>query len=241
MSTPVIGNSPSPVSPQIPVLLTKEITDLYLRKNFVNLAAYFAAQNQFTGFNFFEINATAAVTAQTLNHNLNYTPKDIVVTQMTGTGSVQFLYGSFNSTSMTYTATGPCRVRFFVGTYLNDTSTVAAQSTDTETFLAAPIGASTANVVQNVANYQMLGTEFLVLANGGGTVTLPTAPVANQIARIQKADAGSSAVVVDALTYRAPELSFFLTASPQSPWGTQGLETELVYSGTNWIQYRKAS
>ncbi len=100
--------------------------------------AFFQAQNQLLNFNFFEIVLTAAQTNQgQLAHNLGFIPKDVIVTQITGSGTFNFLFGQFDATNIYYTSTGACRVRFFVGTYWNDQSTAAVKNTDIMSVLSA--------------------------------------------------------------------------------------------------------
>lgn len=113
-----------------PQLQVNGITDIILRKNFQNLYNYFQAQNQLLNFQFLELNFTAAVTAQPIAHNLGVIPQDIIVTKNTGSGTATFLHGKFTTTQMFITTTGPCRVRFFYGTYFNFQSQVNNLSTD---------------------------------------------------------------------------------------------------------------
>lgn len=219
----------------LPILLVKEIQDLYIRQNFLNLYNYFQTQNQLLNFNFFELVISAATTSvKTLAHGLGVTPKDILVTQVTGTGSVQFLYGSFTSTTISYTATGPCRVRFFVGTYFADTSLVAAQSFDVETLTASPESSGDSVVVAPSTNYTMTGLESLVLASApstqGMSVTLP--PMVNgQIVRMEKSDASSNAVNI----LCSSQAQIYPLGVTSLSLKTRGESVELIGDGTNWI------
>lgn len=145
-----LGNLSTQPQTPIPNLLTKEIQDIFTRKNFQSLVEYFQRQNQLVNFEFFELNITGPTSGvQTLAHELGFTPKDVIITQMTGSGSISFQFGSFTLNSISYTCTGPCRVRFFLGTYFGDTSTVAAQATDIETLLSTPVnsGVQTGTIV----------------------------------------------------------------------------------------------
>jgi len=233
--------NPPAINPQ---LYTKEIQDLYIRKNFQALATYFAAQNQFVGFNFFEISVTSAVTtAATLAHGLSFLPKDLVVTQVTGPGEIEFLFGSFTTTTISYTTTGACRVRFYVGTYFADTSTVQAQSTDTQSLTSTPLVGTTSGVVSKTGTYVALGTEALIqmttVAQGGATptatVVLPT-PVNGLIMRVQKIDANTNPVnIIPPVTTKnsliIPPPSGTLKIPVQ--WGM----VELISDGKNWIVF----
>ena len=189
----------SAVAPN-PSLYTKEIQDLYVRKNFQNLVSYFASQNQLTGFKFFELSISAAVVGATLAHGLGYIPKDVVISQITGSGTVQFLYGSFTSANVVYTATGPCRVRFFVGTYFADTSTVAAKATDIQTAVPQPFGAL--GPTSGGGKYTATGNERVIsmTANGVGTGALTLPPVASAAGLdfwVQKTDNNFTQVVIN--------------------------------------------
>lgn len=102
-----------------PILIVKEITDFYVRKNFQTLQTYFATENQFLGFKFFEIVFNEAVTNAKIAHGLTTTPKDIVVTKIIGSGTVRFNHGKFTAKEMDISTTGSAKIRFYVGTYWN--------------------------------------------------------------------------------------------------------------------------
>lgn len=168
------GNANNLISTSNPALLTKEIQDIYTKKNFESLVTYFTSQNQLLGFNFFELNITAATTAtQSIKHNLAYTPKDVVVTQATGTGQISFLYGKFDSTFLYYTASGPCRIRFFVGSYFNDTSKVTAGSTDYQAWGPQLVQSSTVSLNNKSGTYTVKSTDKTILIDA----SVPNAPI----------------------------------------------------------------
>ncbi len=106
-----------------PKLTIREVTDLIIRKNFENLQAYFNAENQLLGFKFIEVIFTKAETNRRVKHGLSGIPQDIVRTLVTGAGTVTFNLGLFSSTELDLSSSGPCRVRFFVGTYWDSTAT----------------------------------------------------------------------------------------------------------------------
>lgn len=120
----------NPLVTQSPYLLIREISDIHLRQNFKNLQDYFIANNQMLGFAFFEQVFTKAQTNFTLAHGLKSTPLDVLVTQCTGAGQVTFNYGLFDGTNINITTTGACRIRFYVGTYYNYTSSTQPNKTD---------------------------------------------------------------------------------------------------------------
>lgn len=235
-----LGNATQNQLTNIPNLYTKEIQDIYLRRNFENLVAYFSANNQLTGFNFFELILNSPVSSPTpLTHNLGYLPKDIVLTQMTGSGEIEFLFGKFTSTSIFYTATGPCRARFFVGTYLKDSSVVQAQSGDTQTLVPTPLQETSNISVSSTGSYMMTGSEYVVFVNtisqSGGvfaaSVTLPPL-ISGTVARIQKTDANSNPVNVNVLNGTTTKILPLSAASLSLT--TQGQTVSLFCDGSNW-------
>jgi microcystin-dependent protein len=102
-----------------PILIIKEITDLYLRKNFQALRDYFDKQNQLLDFKFFEQKFAAATDNFKIAHGLGYAPDDVIVTKITGSGVVTFNVGLFDDQNIDLSVDGPCLVRFFVGSYWN--------------------------------------------------------------------------------------------------------------------------
>jgi len=100
-----------------PSLLVKEIQDTYLRLNFEKLSQYFTDQNQLLDFKFYELAFAEAETGFSMAHGLGYIPQDIIITKMQGSGTVTFDYANFDGRFIRMDASGPCRIRFFVGTY----------------------------------------------------------------------------------------------------------------------------
>lgn len=99
-----------------PTLLVKEIQDIYSRKNFDNLSQYFATQNQLLNFKFFEFSFTKQTKNFRFSHGLGFTPKDIIVTHVSG-GVFYFNIGLCDTLEADITVSGPCNVRFFLGSY----------------------------------------------------------------------------------------------------------------------------
>jgi microcystin-dependent protein len=115
-----------------PYIELTNVSDQYAQKNFENLDKYFKSQNQLLDFKFFELSFTAAQTAYKVAHGLGYIPLDILTTKVTGTGKVTFKHGSFDSTNIVMDVSGPCRIRFFAGTYSQQQTSIANASADTE-------------------------------------------------------------------------------------------------------------
>lgn len=117
-----------------PILLIKEIADLYLRKNFELLQEYFDKENQLLGFKFVEFSTDGAVTNLKVPHLLGFIPRDLIRTGKIGTSSVTFNRGLFDAENLDVTTAGAVRVRLLAGTYRNDETNPAIESTQTETW-----------------------------------------------------------------------------------------------------------
>lgn len=120
-----------------PRLDYQNIGDLYIRSALKQLDDYFNSENQLVGFKFIEIVFTAAETGRRVKHGILSVPKDLIRTQMTGSGVVTFHRDEFTDQELIVSATGPARVRLFAGTYFNDTSTVNTEPGDDEQWSAS--------------------------------------------------------------------------------------------------------
>lgn len=122
-----------------PQLLEGRIADPFAQQNFQALNKYFREQNQLLDFRFYEVVVSAATVGKKIAHGLPYSPLDILVTRVSGPGTVTFRYASFDGTYVVLDTTGACRVRFFVGTYSQDTSNTPLKTTDLQTFSAGVV------------------------------------------------------------------------------------------------------
>lgn len=147
-----------------PQIIVREIQDLYLRQNFKNLQDYFTVQNQLLDFKFIEVTFTEAQENYKLAHGLNYAPKDIIVTYITGSGLVKFNIGLFDTTSMDITVTEACTVRFYYGTYWNFKSLVNAQPSDVMTFGADTLSSLESQIAALQASITSLRTSITTLS-----------------------------------------------------------------------------
>lgn len=152
--------------PISPYLAIQQIQDIYIRDNFKALLSYFSTQNQLLDFKFFEQVFDGEADEVQIAHALGYIPKDILVTRITGDGVVTFNYSKFTTTTLSLSATGACRVRFFAGTYWNDVSVETAGSAD-----AASVSSSSNSAVSSESSSNSLPTGTIL--EFGGTV-LPT-------------------------------------------------------------------
>lgn len=101
-------------------LLVQEISDERLRENFKRIQSEFTEKQVILKgeWKFFEIIFTVAVTNFKQKHLLGFLPKDIIQTSLTGTGVLTWNYDLFDKINLDITVTGPCKVRAFVGSYL---------------------------------------------------------------------------------------------------------------------------
>lgn len=101
-----------------PVLLKKEIEDLYTQENFKRLGEYYL-QDALTRckFEFLTLTTTGSVTNFKLVHKLGYVPKDVILMHNLNNATVTFSYASFDSTSITLTVSAATTLRMLVGRY----------------------------------------------------------------------------------------------------------------------------
>lgn len=121
-------------NPNAPIINTNNIPDSTLKQNFLNLLAYFKAQGQLDGFEFMEQIFTEAQANFRVSHTLGTIPTDVLLTQLTGPGSVTFNFGKFDANFLDITVSGACRVRFFYGVQGGNAPSVNAASTDAQTY-----------------------------------------------------------------------------------------------------------
>src|SRR5690606_37576894 len=69
------------------------------------------------GFRFMEFSLDGAVANSKFAHNLGYIPKDVIMLQLTGEGTLTFNYNLFDSKNIDVSSTGAVKVRLFIGTY----------------------------------------------------------------------------------------------------------------------------
>lgn len=103
---------------QLPDLILKDIDDQYVQQNFFRLQKFFQAVPFFKGeFKHFELNFDRALTGQKVSHGLGFKPFDVIITYVTGPGTLTFDYANFDDKNIVVTTTGACKVRAFIGAY----------------------------------------------------------------------------------------------------------------------------
>lgn len=254
--------NPSSLAGTIPTIYYDQVDDLVARKCFQNLNDYFSNQNQFYGFNFFEVVFTTATANKLVKHGLTYIPQDVVVLRVTGTGNVTFNFGLFDTSNVNLTVTGPCRVRFFVGTYWNFQNSANSQQTDAQTYYSSVNSGSgatstssyaqvTAPLTQaqiatqaslfpgsSVQNYMIRSTDSIIFVSGTTQVTLPlAATVTGQKFVVYKTD--NTFLVTTVVTQGSDKLLDAANSSSGSTTTSTTLNTlqenvEFYSDGTQW-------
>lgn len=111
-----------------PEFIFKDIDDVYIRENFKRLNFFIQQFPLFRGqWAFFEIKFTLAVTELDVPHGLSFTPQDIILTGVKdagviGTNIVTFNYDKFDSVNINLTTTDACTLRFFAGSYKEESA-----------------------------------------------------------------------------------------------------------------------
>jgi len=94
------------------------VADENLKRVLESLQATLNAVPLFSDFKFMEITDVAAVVNKGKLHNLNFTPKDVILLSVTpSTTTVTFKPELFTDKEIVYTATGACKIRCFIGSY----------------------------------------------------------------------------------------------------------------------------
>lgn len=69
------------------------------------------------GFVFREIVVNSPGSNLKFKHNLKFVPKDIIMTSVTGSFPVTWVYDAFDADFVVYSVASPCTIRVFIGTY----------------------------------------------------------------------------------------------------------------------------
>lgn len=99
-------------------LNTSQIQDQVIRENFSTTEQEFNGLPLRKGdWTHIELTVAGAVSHFKYPHNLGFLPKDVIQTYCTPGITVTYNIDSFTSSNLDITTTGPCTLRFFVGTY----------------------------------------------------------------------------------------------------------------------------
>lgn len=99
-------------------LLLEHVKDAVTRENFTKILRAWNNENLLIGnFKFYEIIFTKAETNKKIPHRLNFTPKDVIQTSLTGAGTLTWNYSLFDKDFLNITTSAACHVRAFIGNY----------------------------------------------------------------------------------------------------------------------------
>jgi hypothetical protein len=228
-----------------PQLYVKEIENLYVRTNFQNLFDYFKNNNQLLNFNFVEVVFEEAGT-KLISHGLDFIPNDIIRSQITGTGIVTFNRSQFDEENISLTSTGPARVRFYVGSFIDQPDGPNIKTDDAEDWFAfyptlqtvasATTSSSTTSSVETIVttntNYTVATgvTVVIVTAASTATITLPDATTLPgrrlSIIKNENSFVQHSIVPIGGQT---------VDSTSSTPVSTYKEKVTLIASGTDWI------
>ncbi len=155
-----------------PNIAVKEISDIYIRKNFQSLEDYFQSENQLSGFKFFELSFANSEANRKVSHGLGFIPQDILCTKIVGPGTVTFNRNSFTNTQLDVSSSGEAIIRFYVGSYWQNKNSAADPSNAVQEFQAQLLNASSALPTSNILTLFPLTTEQLASGDyPGATAT----------------------------------------------------------------------
>lgn len=118
----------------LPSLNINGVADPVAQRNFQNIQVFFQGLAlTLLGLQFQEVDFTKAVSNVLIAHGLPQAPTDVMITRLTGPGSVIFNFGLFDNTNLNISTSGACRVRFLYGNPLNQAIQNSAK-TDSQTY-----------------------------------------------------------------------------------------------------------
>lgn len=92
---------------RIPRFFTEELSDHYDQQNFMMLIDFLKAETPLQGFKL--LTATLTTTGeQLIPHTLGFLPQDLIVTQATGSATLQWNYSKFTAQALSVTVGGSC-------------------------------------------------------------------------------------------------------------------------------------
>lgn len=162
-----------------PELNTQNVSDLYVRTNFQQLSNFFAKENQLVGFKHLTFNFGEETANAKIQHGLGYLPQDVLITRITGTGKLTLNWPLFDATALDVSASGPCEVRMYVGTYAADQGNISSPLGASEVQAAVPslVAATTTDDSGDTAPVQIDWSLFpagMWLEWPGPVSTIPT-------------------------------------------------------------------
>ncbi len=97
-----------------------QITDETVRENFRLLEQYLASQ-VFPGFSHFTVDFPVAESNHKFQHKLGFLPLDIILSAKSTDIVVTFDQDKSTADEVDITVSGPCTIRFLLGTFRDDT------------------------------------------------------------------------------------------------------------------------
>lgn len=114
-------------------LRTENIEDLNTRDSFREVEEYLQVQDILQGqWRYFEVEYSVQQNSARFRHELNFVPRDIIVTCIEGDQRISWIYPDFDLEYIYLDVSGPVRIRGFVGKYDdNRTSNIGTEPLDT--------------------------------------------------------------------------------------------------------------
>lgn len=96
-------------------LLISEVTDKWTKENFKRLQDFIRKEPIFRGdFSFYEFTSMGAGTVLK-PHGLSFTPKDVIQLSVSDGQTVIWNYDDFSATLVSFSTSGACTVRAYIG------------------------------------------------------------------------------------------------------------------------------
>jgi hypothetical protein len=99
--------------------LVELIEDVNIRESLTWLYEYLIQVPILRGaWRFVETEVRSTGVDEEILHGLTFTPKDVILTNVSNGETVTFSFEKFNDRAVFLSASGPCVIRFFVGRYI---------------------------------------------------------------------------------------------------------------------------
>lgn len=99
-------------------LFESDITDVPIQRSFREVINFVNTQPFLLGeWRHMEVIIPGARTNYKVEHQLSFTPKDLILTYQSVNGALTINYANITNTYLDFTSTGGLTIRFFVGRY----------------------------------------------------------------------------------------------------------------------------
>lgn len=183
-----------------PNINTQNITDLFVRSNFVELGKFLTKENQFTGWKHITGTLTGETENSLIQHGLGYIPKEFILTRIGGPGKLTVNFDDFDGTNISVSSDDTVSFSAYVGTYQADLMTPSTIQGVQEFQALVPTPGSASAIAGEDGEDGQTITEIITgefvaptvqkFTSGSGTYILPSTPRVPAYIRVRMVGGG---------------------------------------------------